>query len=40
MEVSQNKKTFLNDWTMFEKMWLIISTITMIGLSIIWKDSR
>ncbi len=39
MEVSQNKKTFLNDWTMFEKMWLIISTITMIGLSIIWKDS-
>ncbi|MDB8790973.1 nicotinamide riboside transporter PnuC [Romboutsia sp. 1001216sp1] len=39
MEVSQNKKMFLNDWTMFEKMWLIISTITMIVLSIIWKDS-
>ncbi len=33
------KKSILNDWTLFEKVWLFISTITMIGLSIVWKDS-
>lgn len=38
MQITQNK-SMLNDWTLFEKAWLIISTITMVGLSIVWKDS-
>lgn len=38
MQLTEKKK-FLNDWTMFEKVWLVLSTITMITLSIIWKDS-
>ncbi|MGL5693651.1 MAG: nicotinamide riboside transporter PnuC, partial [Peptostreptococcaceae bacterium] len=38
MQITQNK-SLLNDWTLFEKAWLIISTITMVGLSILWKDS-
>lgn len=32
-------KTFFADWTMFEKCWLALSTITMVALSLIWGDS-
>ncbi|OOO00485.1 MAG: nicotinamide mononucleotide transporter PnuC [Epulopiscium sp. Nele67-Bin004] len=32
-------KKFFHDWTKFELTWLIVSTITMIGLSIVWQDS-
>lgn len=39
MQNISNKKSMLSDWTLFEKVWLIISTITMIALSVIWKDS-
>ncbi|WP_042275061.1 nicotinamide riboside transporter PnuC [[Clostridium] dakarense] len=39
MQNVTNKKSVLNDWTLFEKTWLIVSTITMIALSVIWKDS-
>lgn len=35
----REKKAILSDWTLFEKAWLFISTITMIVLSIVWKDS-
>lgn len=31
-------KRFFADWTMFEKMWLLISSVIMIGLSIAWGD--
>lgn len=39
MQVTARKNSFLSDWTMFEKVWLVLSTIIMIGLSIVWKDS-
>lgn len=39
MQNVANKKSVLNDWTLFEKTWLIVSTITMVVLSVIWKDS-
>lgn len=32
-------KKYFSDWTLFEKSWLIISCIVMIGLSIAWQDS-
>lgn len=34
-----NMKKFLNDWTMFEKVWLVSATVIMLVLSFIWKDS-
>lgn len=37
MQITQSKT--LQDWTLFEKWWLAISTTVMIGLSIVWKDS-
>lgn len=32
-------KSYFNSWTMFEKVWLLISTILILGLSLYWKDS-
>lgn len=32
-------KNYFSDWTMFEKSWLVISCIVMVGLSIAWQDS-
>lgn len=39
MQNVDKKKSILNGWTLFEKTWLIASTIVMIALSLIWKDS-
>lgn len=32
-------KKFFSDWTMFEKCWLIISSVLIVVLSLIWGDS-
>lgn len=32
-------KKFFSDWTMFEKSWLLISSVLIVGLSLIWGDS-
>jgi nicotinamide mononucleotide transporter len=32
-------RNFFNDWDLYEKLWLIISTILIVSLSIYWKDS-
>ncbi len=32
-------KKYFADWTAFEKSWLVISCIVMIGLSIAWQDN-
>ena len=37
MQTANNNK--FNGWSLFEISWLLISTIVMIGLSIVWKDS-
>ncbi len=39
MQNVTSDKSLLNGWTLFEKVWLVVSTITMVALSIIWKDS-
>ena len=32
-------KEFFKGWSMFEKCWLVLSTVIMIVLSIIWGDN-
>lgn len=32
-------KSYFKDWTMFEKSWLLISSVTMVVLSLMWGDS-
>ncbi len=32
-------KKYFGDWTLWEKLWLAISTILIIGLSIYWQDT-
>lgn len=32
-------KNYFADWTAFEKFWLVISCVVMVGLSIAWQDS-
>ncbi|MBI9053861.1 MAG: nicotinamide mononucleotide transporter [Bacteroidales bacterium] len=32
-------RNFFNDWDLYEKLWLVISTILIVSLSIYWKDS-
>lgn len=32
-------KQFFADWTIFEKSWLVISSLLVVGLSLIWGDS-
>jgi len=32
-------KTYFKDWTLFEKVWLLVFTILVIGLSLYWQDT-
>ena len=32
-------KNYFKDWNLFEKVWLLIFTILIIGLSVYWKDT-
>lgn len=32
-------KNYFSDWTLFEISWLVISTLIMLTLSLLWKDS-
>lgn len=32
-------KKYFNSWTMFEKIWLLISTLLILGLSLYWQDN-
>lgn len=32
-------KKYFEDWTMFEKSWLVLSSVIMISLSLVWGDS-
>lgn len=31
--------SYFDDWSLFEKLWLLISTVLILGLSIYWKDN-
>lgn len=32
-------KKYFADWTAFEKIWLVVSCLVMVGLSVAWQDS-
>ncbi|MGI5880512.1 MAG: hypothetical protein ACOX6L_07960 [Syntrophomonadaceae bacterium] len=35
----QKIKNYFEGWSLFEKIWLLIFTITILSLSSYWKDS-
>lgn len=35
----ENIRKFFRDWTLFEKTWLVVATVLIVGLSIYWKES-
>lgn len=37
--ILQKVRHYFDDWSMWEKSWLIVSAFLMIGLSIYWKDN-
>ena len=37
--ITQKIKKYFEDWSLWEKLWLIISTLTILSLSIYWKDN-
>ncbi|MGL4337545.1 MAG: nicotinamide riboside transporter PnuC, partial [Turicibacter sp.] len=37
--IADKSKNYFSDWTKFEISWLIISTLTMITLSVLWREN-
>ncbi|MBQ2313021.1 MAG: hypothetical protein II183_02530, partial [Elusimicrobiaceae bacterium] len=37
--INQFLRKEISGWTKFEKLWFIIATVVIVGLSVYWKDS-